>query len=170
MEPILFWIFSLGMIVAGVSVILNRNPVAAALSLAVTIVFLALMFGFCLGAWFLMVIQVAVYAGAVMVLFLFIIMLLDVKEEETRTRSWSYAVMGSALALFMMCMVVLVLRATEPVKAAADAGVPVDDAQQIGTLLFTKYLLPFEITSVLLLVAAIGVVLLSLTHKRESSS
>ncbi|HSI86860.1 MAG: NADH-quinone oxidoreductase subunit J [Candidatus Methylacidiphilales bacterium] len=169
MEAILFWIFSLGMIVAGIGVVLSRNPVASALSLAVSIVFLALMYGFCLNAWFLMVIQVAVYAGAVMVLFLFIIMLLDIKEEEKRTRGRFYSLMGSALALFLMAQFIAVLLSTEPVKAAVTAGGPVnDDAHVIGTLLFTKYLLPFEITSILLLVAAVGVVLLSL--KRESSS
>src|SRR5215213_6926379 len=83
MSPILFWLFALLMLVFATSVVLNRNPVASALSLVVSFLGLAALF-ISLDAFFIGVIQVLVYAGAVMVLFLFIIMLLDIGAEERR--------------------------------------------------------------------------------------
>src|SRR5215216_1637875 len=95
MPPFLFWIFALLMIVFGAAVVLNRNPVASALSLVVSFLGLAALF-ISLDAFFIGVIQVLVYAGAVMVLFLFIIMLLDVRAEERRKLNLP-AVAGGAL-------------------------------------------------------------------------
>src|ERR1700731_4825185 len=86
MSSFLFWIFAALMLIFGVAVIINRNPVASALSLVVSFLGLAVLF-VSLDAYFIGVIQVLVYAGAVMVLFLFIIMLLDLKAEERR--SWN---------------------------------------------------------------------------------
>ena len=83
MSPILFWLFAILMLIAGAGVIANRNPVASALSLVVCLLFLAALF-VSLDAFFIGVIEVLVYAGAVMVLFLFIIMLLDLRAEERR--------------------------------------------------------------------------------------
>src|SRR5437016_14172695 len=83
MSPFLFWIFALMMLVFGGAVIINRNPVASALSLVVSFLSLAALY-ISLDAYFIGTIQVLVYAGAVMVLFLFIIMLLDLKTEKRR--------------------------------------------------------------------------------------
>src|SRR4029453_11101736 len=83
MTPLLFWVFALMMLIFGASVVINRNPVASALSLVVSFLGLAALF-VSLDAFFIGVIQVLVYAGAVMVLFLFIIMLLDLKAEQRR--------------------------------------------------------------------------------------
>ena len=83
MQPLLFWIFSLIMIGFGVAVVVNRSPVASALSLVVSFLGLAALFVM-LDAYFIGVIQILVYAGAVMVLFLFIIMLLDLRAEQRR--------------------------------------------------------------------------------------
>src|SRR5437660_7224389 len=83
MSPFLFWPFALLMLVFGVAVVINRNPVASALSLVVSFLGLAALF-VSLDACFIGIIQVLVYAGAVMVLFLFIIMLLDLRAEEGR--------------------------------------------------------------------------------------
>src|SRR6266487_2816748 len=87
MSAFLFWIFSLLMLVFGVAVVINRNPVASALSLVVSFLGLAGLF-MSLDAHFIGIIQVLVYAGAVMVLFLFIIMLLDLRAEEERRINW----------------------------------------------------------------------------------
>jgi len=87
MSPFLFWIFALLMLVFGVAVVVNRNPVASALSLVVSFLGLAALF-MSLDAYFIGIIQVLVYAGAVMVLFLFIIMLLDLRAEEGRRINW----------------------------------------------------------------------------------
>ena len=83
MSPVLFWLFTFLMLAFGVSVVVNRNPVASALSLVVSFLCLAALF-VGLDAFFIGTIQVLVYAGAVMVLFLFIIMLLDLKAETRR--------------------------------------------------------------------------------------
>src|SRR6266540_5866461 len=87
MSSFLFWIFALMMLVFGAAVIINRNPVASALSLVVSFLALAALF-MSLDAYFIGIIQVLVYAGAVMVLFLFIIMLLDLRAEKIRKINW----------------------------------------------------------------------------------
>lgn len=162
MEPLFFWIFAIGAVVFALSVILNRNPVASALSLVVSMLFLACLF-FLLRAFLLGTIQILVYAGAVMVLFLFIIMLLDLKSEQRRPRSWIAYVSGLALAFFLAVIFFKVLGAL-PQGAASSADLPEPpgyEVQLIGNLLFTEYLLPFEVVGVLLLVGTLGVVLLS---------
>ena len=83
MSPFLFWIFAVLTVIFGAAVVLNRNPVASALSLVVSFLGLSALF-MSLDAFFVGIIQVLVYAGAVMVLFLFIIMLLDIRAEERR--------------------------------------------------------------------------------------
>ena len=87
MSPFLFWIFALLTLIFGGAVVINRNPVASALSLVVSFLGLAALF-MSLNAYFIGIIQVLVYAGAVMVLFLFIIMLLDLRAEEGRQINW----------------------------------------------------------------------------------
>src|SRR5207244_7224517 len=87
MSPFLFWVFALMTLIFGAAVVVNRNPVASALSLVVSFVGLAALF-MSLDAFFVGIIQVLVYAGAVMVLFLFIIMLLNLQAEERRRINW----------------------------------------------------------------------------------
>src|SRR5437763_4802839 len=94
----LFWAFALLMLVFGAAVVINRNPVASALSLVVSFLGLAALF-VSLDAYFIGVIQVLVYAGAVMVLFLFIIMLLDLRAEKIRRINWFASAGGLAVAL-----------------------------------------------------------------------
>src|SRR5438132_8602649 len=100
MSPFLFWIFALMMLVFGAAVIINRNPVASALSLVVSFLALAALF-VSLDAYFIGVIQVLVYAGAIMVLFLFIIMLLDLRMENLRKINWIASAGGVAVALVL---------------------------------------------------------------------
>src|ERR1700737_2311369 len=98
MSPFLFWIFALLMLVFGAGVIINRNPVASALNLVVSFLGLAALF-MSLDAYFIGIIQVLVYAGAIMVLFLFIIMLLDLRAEKLRKINWVAATGGGVGAL-----------------------------------------------------------------------
>src|SRR5881398_1380902 len=98
MSVFLFWIFALMMLVFGVAVVINRNPVASALSLVVSFLALAVLF-MSLDAYFIGIIQVLVYAGAIMVLFLFIIMLLDLRGETLRKINWIASAGGVAVAL-----------------------------------------------------------------------
>src|SRR5437899_7289933 len=167
MPSFLFWLFAIVMLVFGAAVVINRNPVASALSLVVSFLGLAGLF-MSLDAYFIGIIQVLVYAGAVMVLFLFIIMLLDLRAEERRGFSRLPLVGGSAVALALLVQIFYVIH---NLKSAHQTFPPLakstfDDVQSIGLLLFGNYNLPFQIIGVLVLVATIGVVLLSKRQPR----
>ncbi len=160
-QDILFYVFAFLTLVFGFLVVANpfsRNPVTSAMFLVLTIAALAGLFVL-LHAFFLAAVQVLVYAGAVMVLFLFVIMLLDLKAEERRKVKMVGVVagcvaVGAILALFLKSL------GSTPLEAASAPALE-GSTIPLGTLLFTRYLLPFEIVSVLLLVAMVGVVLLS---------
>ena len=164
MNPFLFYFFAFLMLVFGAAVILNRNPIASALSLVICFMGLSALF-MSLDAFFIGIIQVLVYAGAVMVLFLFIIMLLDLRAEQLRKINYVAVAGGSAVAIaffVQICLVVRQLTAAQQPFPALTART--DDVHNIGAALFTNFNLPFQIIGVLVLVATIGVVVLS---KRE---
>jgi len=165
MSPFLFWIFALLTLIFGAAVVISRNPVASALSLVVSFLGLAALF-ISLNAYFIGIIQVLVYAGAVMVLFLFIIMLLDLRAEEGRHINWLASAGGLAVALILLGQIFSVVRHLTIAHKAFPPlpGSTIDDVRNIGAALFGNFNLPFQIVGVLLLVATIGVVLLS---KRE---
>ena len=164
MEALFFWIFALGLIAAALAVIFNRNPVASALCLVGTFVFLAALF-ITLEAFFLAAVQIIVYAGAVMVLFLFIIMLLDIKAEAKRPIPFGKIALVLLLSLVFAFFFDRVLTDLPTGHTVLHwTGVVKEDAKEIGMVLFTKYTLVFGATAVLLLVATTGVILLS---KRE---
>jgi NADH-quinone oxidoreductase subunit J len=158
---VLFYVFAALTLLCGVLVIANpfsRNPVTSAMFLVLTIISMAGLFVL-LHAFFLAAVQILVYAGAVIVLFLFVIMLLDLKEEERRKIKFfgiaaGLISVGTILAIFLKS-----LHATN-LNAQPSSTIEGDTAA-LGKLLFTNYVLPFEIVSVLLLVAMIGVILLS---------
>ena len=161
---ILFWFFAALMLGFACAVVFNRNPVASALSLVVSFIGLAALFVM-LDAYFLWTIQVLVYAGAVMVLFLFIIMLLDLKAEVRRKLHIGIVAGGLAVAaafVFQLCAVLEEL----PFGGRGFPAIrqPLNDVRNVGYVLFSDYNLPFQVVGVLLLVATIGVVILS---KRE---
>ena len=161
MQDILFYLFAFLTLVFGFLVVLNpfsRNPVTSAMFLVMTIASLAGLFVL-LHAFFLAAIQVLVYAGAVMVLFLFVIMLLDLRAEERQRIRVLSAVAGlvvvvAILGVFLQSLLYSALGAN-PTPTLEGSTVP------LGMLLFSRFLLPFEIVSLLLLVAMVGVVLLS---------
>ncbi len=165
MSPILFWVFALMMLVFGIAVVVNRNPVASALSLVVSFLGLAALF-VSLDAFFIGIIQVLVYAGAVMVLFLFIIMLLDLKAEQRRKLNLSALAGGGLVTLVFVAQLWAVLGrfplGQQAFPALADRKI--DDVREVGATLFSTHNLPFQVVGVLILVATIGVVILS---KRE---
>jgi len=162
MSPILFWLFTALMLAFGVSVILNRDPVASALSLVASFLCLASLF-VGLDAFFIGVIQILVYAGAVMVLFLFIIMLLDLKAEQRRSFNKLALVGGAAVtALFVSGLLKVLSVFPAGAKPFPALGVAkLDDVRQVGITLFTRFNLPFQTVGVLVLVASIGVIVLS---------
>jgi NADH-quinone oxidoreductase subunit J len=154
----LFWFFSIAMLLCGVGVIASRNPVNSAMFLVVLFFFMAGLFVL-LEAFFLAAIQVLVYAGAVMVLFLFVIMLLDIKASERR-KFRVLAVLGACGiggALVWELGIIL----NKPVETLTTGGEFHGGLKDVVAPLFTNYMLPFEVTALLLLVAMVGVVLLS---------
>jgi len=162
MHPLLFWFFALLMLVFGAAVIVNRNPVASALSLVVTFLALAVLF-MSLDAYFIGIIQVLVYAGAIMVLFLFIIMLLDLRAEELRKINRIASAGGIPVALALMVQIVLIIDGFQSAKQPFPPLVKStsDDVHHIGLLLFGSYTLPFQTIGTVILVATVGVVMLS---------
>lgn len=159
---ILFYVFAIATLVFGALVVANpfsRNPVTSAMFLVLTIISMAGLFVL-LHAFFLAAVQVLVYAGAVMVLFLFVIMLLDLKEEERRKIKLTGLVAG---VLSVGAIVAIFVRSLFATKPSENLPTPtaVGDTASLGKMLFTNYLLPFEIVSILLLVAMVGVILLS---------
>src|SRR3954466_988253 len=142
----LFWFFAALTLVFAVAVVINRNPVASALSLVVSFLGLAALF-MSLNAFFVGIIQVLVYAGAVMVLFLFIIMLLDLRAEKLRKINWPATAGGMAVAVMFLVQILSVIgrfpAARQPFPPLAST--PVDDVRGIGMRLFDFYNLPFQI-------------------------
>ncbi len=159
---ILFYVLAALTLIFGALVVANpfsRSPVTSAMFLVLTIISMAGLFVL-LHAFFLAAVQVLVYAGAVMVLFLFVIMLLDLKEEERRKVKRLGLVAGLISVGAIVFIFIRSLYEANPGKhlpapSAEGATIP------LGKLLFTNYLLPFEIVSLLLLVAMVGVILLS---------
>lgn len=167
MSPILFWLFASLTVIFGGAVVLNRNPVASALCLVVSFLGLSALF-MSLDAFFIGIIQVLVYAGAVMVLFLFIIMLLDIRVEERRKINWLAAGGGASVAAILLIQVGVVIKHFQPARQIFPPLLKstTDDVWNIGRLLFSNFNLPFQIIGVLVLVATIGVVLLSRREPR----
>jgi len=164
MNSIFFWLFSALLLGFGTAVILNRNPVASALSLVVSFLGLAALF-VTLDAYFIGIIQVLVYAGAVMVLFLFIIMLLDIKAEKRRSiRPAAFLTGGAIVTAFVIQLAMVLNRFPGGKKTLEPLPERLDDVRNVGFLLFSDYNLPFQVVGVLVLVATVGVVVLS---KRE---
>lgn len=167
MQDALFYIFALMTLACAFLVVANpfsRNPVTSAMFLVLTIVSMAGLFVL-LRAYFLAAIQILVYAGAVMVLFLFVIMLLDLQAEERRRHKAMSLVAGAASVGGLAVILIATLWAAPPASGVEPVleGGPV----ALGRLLFNYrnaspgYLLPFEIVSLILLVAMVGAILLS---------
>jgi len=180
-----FWFFSLVMLIGGLAVVCLRNPVASALSMVASFVGLAGLF-IGLNAYFVGIVQILVYAGAIMVLFLFIIMLLDLKTEEKTTPRIVPIVGGLGIVLAFTIQLLGILgrspdREHAPLDLDAAAAAHAEssprvaeklgeghlpDVNLVGEAIFTGYNLPLQIVGVLLLVATIGVVVLS---KRQTA-
>jgi NADH-quinone oxidoreductase subunit J len=155
----LFWFFSIAMLLCGVLVIASRNPIHSALALVLLFVCMAGLFVL-LEAFFIAAIQVLVYAGAVMVLFLFVIMLLDLKASARRRFAFLGVLGGLAVAGAFVWELGIILKTpvASAVTGKADSG---GGLEAVVKSLFANYMLPFEVTALLLLAAMVGVVLLS---------
>ena len=158
MEFGFFLFFAAVTIASALVVVIARSPVHSALALMVSLVQVAALF-ILLGSPFLAAIQIFVYVGAVMVLFLFVIMMLDVRKEA-RTRFLEKGIAPALVVLVLLGgeMIALLLGSQRfPVLSAGAAG----SIEELSKTLFTDYLLPFEVASVILLVALVGAIFLA---------
>ncbi|MCG9128707.1 NADH-quinone oxidoreductase subunit J [Candidatus Poribacteria bacterium] len=164
-EHILFFIFGGVSLIGAVSVITFRHPIYSALALIVTFFSQAGLFVL-LGAHFVAAVQVIVYAGAIMVLFLFVIMLLNLgtlslKGALSGKLKGFAIILGILLAIEGVYIAVTTLDNTDTALASSQVAADTTySISELGELLFTDYLLPFEVTSIILLAALIGVIVL----------
>lgn len=160
MHVALFIIFGIFCIAGALNLLLQRHPINSALSLIVVMSSLAVLY-LLLGAEFLAIAQIIVYSGAIMVLFVFVIMLLNAgKEERTHGSRMAYAVgIPGVMALFaVLCATFVTLRVS---LGQAKLGGFLATTADLGRVLFRDLLLPFEVTSILILVAILGAVVLA---------
>lgn len=163
MDTVLFIVFAAIAVVCSVNLILQKHPISSALSLVGVMGSLAVLY-LMLGAEFMAMTQIVVYAGAVMVMFVFVIMVLNAGQERRSGKSWFAQVAGLPLLLaFFALMGMFIVGGNSLTRLRTVefgswiGGTP----QAIGRALFTDYLLPFEVTSVLVLIAILGAVVLA---------
>ena len=154
----------------GLLVIVCRNPVSSALSLVISFLGLAALF-ITLNAYFIGVIQILVYTGAVMVLFLFIIMLLDIKAEKRK--DWNLpAIGGTVIVVFLIVsQLISVLNSFQGGRQSMSklsTETSLNDVKEIGLEIFTNFNFHLQVLGVLLLVATVGVVVLSRRQRKET--
>jgi NADH-quinone oxidoreductase subunit J len=169
LTAIFFYLFAVLTVLAGVAVIVARNPVHAVLFLILAFFNAAGLFVL-LGAEFLAMLLVIVYVGAVAVLFLFVVMMLDVDFAELRAGFIKNAPLGALIGGIVLAELIMVLgfRVVEPglaAKATVPVSATVSNTTQLGQVLYTKYVYFFQLAGLVLLVAMIGAIVLTLRHK-----
>ncbi|MDA8225915.1 MAG: NADH-quinone oxidoreductase subunit J [Betaproteobacteria bacterium] len=166
-----FYFFSAVLLFSGFRVITTRNPVQAALFLVLAF-FSASAIWLTLEAEFLAIALVLVYVGAVMVLFLFVVMMLDINLDRLREGFWSYLPLALFVATMLVLEMAMVLGARtfglNIVPAPVPHGAGYSNTRELGRLLYTDYLYPFELAAVVLLVAIIAAIALTMRHRKNT--
>jgi NADH-quinone oxidoreductase subunit J len=170
-KTFVFYVMAAILVFAAVRVVTARNPVHAAL-------FLVLSFFSASGIWllleaeFLAITLVLVYVGAVMVLFLFVVMMLDINIERMRQGFWSNLPVGALVGILLVVQMALVLGGryfgVEAMPAPPAASETYSNTREIGRLLYTEYVYPFELASLVLLVAMVAAVTLTLRKRKDA--
>ncbi len=170
-QTAVFYAFSLILVLAALRVITARNPVHAAL-------FLVLAFVTAAGIWmlleaeFLAITLVLVYVGAVMVLFLFVVMMLDINLDRLKEGYWDYLVPAGVVAVVMLGEMAAVLVGKQLGAEAMPAPSPkpetYSNTKELGKLIYTDYVYPFEIAAVILLVAIVAAIALTLRRRKDT--
>ena len=171
-QTITFYVFAAMLIFSALRVITAKNPVHAAMFLVLSFVTAAALW-MLIYAEFLAITLVLVYVGAVMVLFLFVVMMLDINLDRLREGFWSYLPLGATVGILMVAEMVLVLGgryfdllAPKP----KDYGLTYSNTKELGRLLYTDYMYPFEIAAVILLVAIVAAIALTLRRRKDTKS
>ena len=165
-----FYILASILLFAGLRVITARNPVHAALNLVLAF-FTAAGIWVLLQAEFLAIALVVVYVGAVMVLFLFVVMMLDINLDKLREGFWDYLPIAGFIGVLMAGEMVLILGSKHfAITTAVEKPAEYSNTAELGHVMYTQYLLPFELASVVLLVAIIAAIALTLRDRKETKS
>lgn len=167
---IVFYVLAAILLFSGIRVITTRNPVHAAL-------FLVLAFFTAAGIWllleaeFLAIALILVYVGAVMVLFLFVVMMLDINLDKLREGFWEYLPMAGLIGVLMVVEMTMVLAEKNlHLSEAVELPANYSNTAALGKVLYTDYLLPFELAAVVLLVAMIAAIVLTLRERKDNKS
>ncbi len=163
-ETTLFFAFAGLAVLGAVSLILQRHPIHSALSLMVVMVSLAALY-LLLGAEFIAAVQIIVYAGAIMVLFVFVIMLLNAGVEERTSFSRLARYVGIPVGILLTLQLAYTVARAASEQAHRAPAVGASSTRDLSLMLFREYVLPFELTSVLILVAILGAVVLARREK-----
>jgi len=161
-ELVLFFLLAALAVAGAVSLILQRHPIHSALSLIVVMMALAALY-LLLGAELIAAVQIIVYAGAIMVLFVFVIMLLNAGEEERTNLSRMARYVGLPLGIFFLLQLAYWIARAAPSAVAAPPGPA--GTRRLAMMLFQDFVFPFELTSILILIAILGALVLA---KKES--
>ncbi|MDX9995636.1 MAG: NADH-quinone oxidoreductase subunit J [Rhodocyclaceae bacterium] len=169
-KTFVFYVLAAILVFAALRTITARNPVHAALFLVLAFFSTAALW-MLLQAEFLAIILIMVYVGAVMVLFMFVVMMLDIDIARLRHRFWSYLPLGGMIGLLMVAEMALVLSGKYfSVEALPGQTMPegYSNTKELGRLLYTEYVYPFELASVILLVGVIAAVMLTLRQRKDT--
>lgn len=164
LQQMFFMYFAIAMTGLSLLVVTRKNPVHSVLLMLVLFVHIAGLYLF-LNAEFVAAIQIIVYAGAIMVLFLFVIMLLNLRSEETVAKYQAQWPVSAGVGLILVAFLVMIVRKITVIPELGEYSIEAIQAEgsmmTVGKVLYTQYLLPFEIASIILLVAIIGAVVLA---------
>ena len=161
MDVILFLVFAIIVVVCAINVVVQTHPISSAISLVGVMGSLAVLY-LLLGAEFLAAAQVIVYAGAVMVLFVFVIMLLNAGTESKKGKSLLVQLLGVPLLVSFLGLIAYFVQRLYPANTMVHfGGFTGGGVKEIGRAMFTTYLLPFEATSLLILIAILGAIVLA---------
>ena len=170
---ILFYVFSVVLVLSAVGVITSRNPVHSALYLVFAF-FNSAVIWMLLEAEFLAIILVLVYVGAVMVLFLFVVMMLDIKVEEVRAGFTRYVWLGVPIALIVVAEIASVVwvKSADPLPLGASSlsspavyAADYNNTKALGVLLYTEYLYPLQLAAAILLIAIVAAIVLTMRKR-----
>jgi len=171
LEAGFFYLFAAMTVVGGMGVVLARNTMHSVMFLIFCFFNTAGLF-FMLDAEFLGIILILIYVGAVMVLFMFVIMMLEVNQAKLKEGFLQYLPMGGMIALILLIEFIAASSSgvfhTEAIAAVGHFGKDVNNTVEIGKILYTQYLLGFEIAAIILLVALVGAIVLTLRTRKDA--
>ena len=166
-DPIFFYIFAAVTLICAIAVVFLSNPLSSAIALIFCFAGVAGLFVL-LNAHFLAAIQVLVYAGAIMVLFIFVIMMFNLKDARKHFKASFASFLGLIVALNIA--ILFIMRLSQPTIISGEIDPSFGTVKGVGKLMLTQYLVPFEMISLLLTIAAVGAIVIAKQEKQEKEN